>query len=627
MCGIAGIRRFDGVAVEEALLRRMASQLVHRGPDGDGVWHRPDVGFAHRRLAIIDPSGSPQPMADASGRLQVCFNGEIFNYRTLRRELVGLGHSFRTEGDTETLLEGFLAWGERSVDRLDGQFAYALFDERNAALWLFRDRLGILPLYYYWDGRVFLFASEVKALLPALPSPPELDVESVREYLAQRAVAPPHTLFRGISKLPQGHRLRLDASGHLDVAPYWQLPTERADAGITPADAVERVAHALEAAVESRLVADVPVGAYLSGGIDSSLIVALMTRLQGEGNVQTFSAGFGDPRFDELPFARQVSQRFRTRHHEVMVGPDDFEALWEKLTWHRDAPISEPADIAVYKLASTARPHVKVLLSGEGSDELFAGYPKYRFARWAQAAGWLPAALRRPLLQRLEAGLPARLWRARTVLRAMEARDEAERFRAWFAPFVEEEREALLPGVMERDGQETVWSRARGDLVQRMLYVDCHTWLADNLLERGDRMSMAASVESRPPFLDHHLVELAFRLPSSVKLRGGRGKWVVKEVARRLLPPEIVDRRKVGFRVPLDAWFRGELRELARDHLLGPGSLVAGLMDPGAVRGLLDGHESGRRNEEIRIWTLLCLEVWHRAFLKNGAGGAAGRER
>ena len=623
MCGIAGIRRFDGIAVEEALLRRMASQVLHRGPDGEGVWRRPDAGFAHRRLAIIDPNGSPQPMADQSGRLHVCFNGEIFNYRALRRELAGHGHSFRTEGDTETLLEGFLAWGERSVDRLDGQFAYALFDERDGALWLFRDRLGILPLYYYWDGRVFLFASEVKALLPALPGAPQLDVESVREYLAQRAVAPTHTLFRGISKLAQGHRLRLDAAGRLDVAPYWQLPTEPGDERITPSDAVEQVTRAIEAAVESRLVADVPVGAYLSGGIDSSLIVGIMSRLQGEGNVETFSAGFGDPRFDELPFARQVSQRFRTRHHEVMVGPEDFEALWEKLTWHRDAPISEPADIAVYKLASTARPHVKVLLSGEGSDELFAGYPKYRFARWARAADWLPTGLRRPLLQRLESALPARLWRARTVLRAMEARGEAERFRAWFAPFVEAEREALLPGVAERDGAQSLWSRARGDVVQRMLYVDCHTWLADNLLERGDRMSMAASVESRPPFLDHRLVELAFRLPSSVKLRGGQGKWVVKEVARRLLPPEIVNRRKVGFRVPLDAWFRGELRDLARDHLLGRGTLIAELMDGRAVRALLDAHEGARRNEEMRIWALLCLEVWHRVFFKNGSQRAA----
>ncbi len=618
MCGIAGIRRFDGVALDEALLRRMASQLLHRGPDGEGVWSRSDAGFAHRRLAIIDPRGSPQPMADASGRLHVCFNGEIFNYRALRRELAANGYPFRTEGDTETLLAGFLAWSERSVERLDGQFAYALFDERDGSLWLFRDRLGILPLYYYWDGRVFLFASEVKALLPALPAAPEIDVESVREYLAQRAVAPPNTLFRGISKLPQGHRLRLDARGRIEIAPYWELPAGPGDARITPPEAVEQVAQAIEAAVGSRLVADVPVGAYLSGGIDSSLIVGLMSRFQGEGNVETFSAGFGDPRFDELPFARRVSQRFRTRHHEVMVGPEDFEALWEKLTWHRDGPISEPADIAVYKLAATARPHVKVLLSGEGSDELFAGYPKFRFARWARAADWLPAGLRRPLLRRVESALPARLWRARTVLRAMEAGDEAERCRAWFAPFVEGEREALLPEVAERETPRQIWSRARGDLIQRMLYVDCHTWLADNLLERGDRMSMAASVESRPPFLDHQLVELAFRLPSSVKLRAGQGKWVVKEVARRLLPPDIVDRRKVGFRVPLDAWFRGDLRELAREHLLGRDALVAELMDREAVRGLLETHEQGRRNEELRIWTLLCLEVWHRVFFKNG---------
>ncbi|HPG28309.1 MAG TPA: asparagine synthase C-terminal domain-containing protein, partial [Myxococcota bacterium] len=278
--------------------------------------------------------------------------------------------------------------------------------------------------------------------------------------------------------------------------------------------------------------------------------------------------------------------------------------------------ISEPADLAIFRLASLARDHVKVLLSGEGSDELFAGYPKYRWATRAGLADWLPAGLRGRTFRLLERAAPARLAKARIALRAMSARSEADRFQAWFAPFTRYERDVLLPGV-ERDGHVAITARTEGDLVQRMLYADCHAWLVDNLLERGDRMAMAASVESRPPFLDHELVELAFRLPSNVKLRDGTTKWVVKEVARRRLPASIVDRRKVGFRVPLDAWFRGELREMANDLLLGAGSFVGGRMDRRFVASMLADHARGRRDEEIRIWTLLCLEVWHEVFFRN----------
>jgi asparagine synthase (glutamine-hydrolysing) len=290
--------------------------------------------------------------------------------------------------------------------------------------------------------------------------------------------------------------------------------------------------------------------------------------------------------------------------------------MWPKLTWHRDAPISEPADVAIFRLASLARQSVKVLLSGEGADELFAGYPKYRFARWAGLSSSVPASLRRPLFRFLERSTPENFARVRIMLRAMSAASESDRFQTWFAPFTAYERDALITGE-ERSDHRELGRASSGDVIQRMLFVDCHTWLSDNLLERGDRMAMAASVESRPPFLDHNLVELAFRLPSNVKVRNGRGKWVLKEVARQFLPEKIVDRRKVGFRVPLDAWFREGLREFSADLLLAPNSFVSEVFDRAAVDALVRDHLEKRRNEEIRIWTLMCLEIWHRVHYRN----------
>jgi asparagine synthase (glutamine-hydrolysing) len=614
MCGIAGVMRFDGAPAATGIVEEMLRSLVHRGPDGMGLLARGSMVLGHRRLSIIDVAGSPQPMSSADGRLHVCFNGEIFNYRELRTDLAADGYAFRTNGDTEVLLALFERHGPEGVSRLRGQFAYAIYDEPSRELWLFRDRMGILPLYFRVDGAGLAFASEVKALLVDAPSM-EIDEASVGEYLSYRSVPAPNTLFRGVRKLQAGHLLHCKMDGNHKLRRYWEIPRGGEELHLTDDQALDLVARALEEAVAAALVADVPVGAYLSGGVDSSLVVALMHKLRAGAPIETFSAGFADPRYDELPFARQVSEQFATRHHEVSVGARDFEELWPVLTWHRDGPISEPSDVAVYRLASLARSSVKVLLSGEGSDELFAGYPKYAAAAMAGFADAIPKALRTPLFRTIERALPRRAARARVAVRAMTATDEAGRFLNWFAPFTSYERNELCPAP-ERDTFREIWARARGDLVERMLYVDCHTWLSDNLLERGDRMAMAASVESRPPFLDHHLVELAFSLPSHLKLRGRRGKWIVKEVARRYLPTEIVDRRKLGFRVPLDAWFRGHLRELSRDMLTGSNSFVGSWMKRSAVSRILDDHESGRRSEEGRIWTLLGLEVWHSVFFR-----------
>lgn len=605
MCGFVGIRRFDGAAVDPGLLRALADLLTHRGPDGAGVWTGDGVGLAHRRLAIIDPQGSPQPLTAADGRTHVAFNGEILNYRELRRTL---RYPFATDGDTEVLLALHRERGPVGVEELRGQFAYALHDETDGTTWLVRDRLGILPLYYVQTPDFVAFASEAKALLPVVPGGARVDDDALDAYLQRRAVPAPATLFRGVRKLPPGCIARIGPDGRMQVEAYWTLPEVGDTLPVSDGEAVELVAAALDDAVTDNLVADVPVGAYLSGGLDSSLIAALAANRGGGAPLATFSAGFDDPRVDELPHARAVSHHLGTDHTEVTVTADRFAADWQRLTWHRDAPLSEPADLAVHQLALAASERVKVVLSGEGSDELFGGYPKHRLAALSVAAGAVPLSMRRFAASHVH-HLPGRARRAAVAGRALSGRTSTERLDSWFSPFTAAERAALLGRPVAPPPPDA----PGGDPLRRMLAADAGPWLADNLLERGDRMTMAASVELRPPFLDHRLVELAFRLPSSVKVRRGAGKWVVKEVARPLLPPGIVDRPKAGFRVPLDRWFRGDLRDLAWDHLSDPQSFVGSVFEPTEVRRLLERHGTGSADEAIRIWTLLSLEIWHGA--------------
>ena len=608
MCGIAGISRFDGTAADPAVLHAMAERLSHRGPDDRGFWSDGPTGFAHTRLSIIDLAGSHQPMTSANGRYTLVFNGEIFNYRRLRADL---DYPFTTDGDTEVILAGIARRGIGYIDRLVGQFAFALHDALTGVTHLVRDRLGVLPLHYAITPEAMVFASEIKAILPALAQPPSVDLQSLDAYLYGRSVPAPDTLYDGIRKLPPGHRAEVHPDGTMRVIRYWQPPEEDTEPQWTEGQAVDALDVAVTQAVDSALVADVPVGAYLSGGVDSSLIVAKVADLRPGRTVHTFSASFGDRRRDELGWARMVAEQFETEHHEVRVDAGDFEELWPRLTYFRDAPLSEPADIAVFRLAEAARTTVRVILSGEGGDELFAGYPKYRAARAMQLASHLPADLRSSLAERLDTRLPARLARARIALRVAAMRSAEDRYRTWFAPFTAAERARLLTGVPSR--RSAAPDTQDADVIRAMLLTDLWSWLPDNLLERGDRMSMAASLELRPPLLDHRLVELAFRMPSAFKLRHGSTKWLLKEVARRYVPDEVIDRRKVGFSVPLDAWFRSGLREAVRDRLTGPGSFVGETFDRQAVRTLLERHESGTYNEENRIFTLMSLEVWHEA--------------
>lgn len=611
MCGIGGIWHFDREPVDPQRLEDMTAVLAHRGPDEASSWVAGGLGLAHTRLSVIDLAASHQPMHSRDGRWVLVFNGEIFNYRELRSSLA---YRFSTHGDTEVLLAGLVEFGIDFVTRLRGQFAFAAYDRHTDTVHLVRDRLGVLPLYYQLDADTLVFGSEIKAILAVSPRPPAVDMASLDAYLTRRVAPAPHTLFEGVKKLEPGHRIEVSAQGGLRTTCYWTAPPVDQSARWSDSEVVDAVESAVRDSVRSALVADVPVGCYLSGGVDSSLIAAVMDQVGNGHRVKTFAAGFGDPRNDELPWARAVSEHVGTDHHEVDVRARDFEDLWPRLTWHRDAPVSEPADIAMFRLAQLAREQVTVVLSGEGGDELFAGYPKHRLARTMQRLDLAPARVRHALVDSVEPRLGARSARARIALRAAGARTERERLQTWFAPFTTAERRSLLGGTPSRD--EPPHRLEGADALDRMLRHDLASWLPDNLLERGDRMSMAASLELRPPLLDHRMVELAFRLPSSFKVRRGVSKWALKEVARRYLPDQVVDRRKVGFRVPLDAWFRTGLRDSMWDRLTGTDSFVGQTFDRAAVTALLERHESGRFSEESRIWTLMCLEVWHERFLR-----------
>lgn len=573
-----------------------------------GIWSGGPVGLVHTRLAIIDLGGSGQPMSSPSGSHHLVFNGEILNYRQIRRTTP---YRYQSDGDTEVLLALYQKFGLSGVTQLRGQFAYAIYDVITDEMHLFRDRLGILPLYYYFDDNKFAFASEIKALFPVMDSI-AIDRESVDEYLAHRSIPSPHSLIKGVRKLPPGCYLTVRADGSHRVSSYWSLSIDRACSTMSDADSVRSVDSALRSSVGDALIADVPVGVYLSGGVDSSLLTVLARKANPDQILHTFGASFSDRRYDESGWAHRVSSLVKSQHHEIAVSSEDFLENWARLSWNRDGPLSEPADVAIYLLAEQAREHVKVVLSGEGADELFGGYPKHIFAGPSRWMGAVPGV--RLIGKNLEHRLPARFARMRIAMRALSESSYPERLRAWFAPFTVAEREKLT-GCTATRVVPIPYRHSQGDGLQRMLYSDTCSWLSDNLLERGDRMAMAASLETRPPFLDYRLVELAFALPNSSKVRGLTTKWVIKEVARQYLPGDLVDRPKIGFRVPLDVWFRHGLRDMAFDLLTSSTSYSANYFDKSMVRRLLDDHLTGRRNEESRVWTLLSFEIWYRELV------------
>ncbi|MEO5619212.1 MAG: asparagine synthase (glutamine-hydrolyzing), partial [Candidatus Eisenbacteria bacterium] len=566
MCGFAVWFDPEGGRPERTWLEAAADALAHRGPDDSGFHIEDGVGLAFRRLSIVDVATGAQPLANEDGSVRIVFNGEIYNHAEIRPELEAHGHRYRTASDTETIVHAYEQWGEECVTRLRGMFAFALFDRNRRRLLLARDRVGIKPLYFARAGRALVAASEVKALFAFPGVERRVHLPGVVEHLTLRYAAAPATLFEGIEKLRPAHTMAVDARGSV-ARRFWSVNYEPKHE-IADGTALEELESRLTESVRLRLMSEVPLGALLSGGVDSSVVVALMSRLL-ERPVQTFSVGFDEPGpYNELPFARTVARHLGTEHREILISPRDLLREIPSLAWHQDEPVSEPAAIPTFLVSQLARETVTVVLTGEGGDELFAGYPKYAVDPLARRLAALPEGLREPLLRHGVDRLPFRFRKLKVVARSARFRDEAERLAAWFAGFAGEERQRLLSPEMRRhDGlgaaafrAALAESSARRPL-DRMLDADLRLWLPDDLLMKVDKMSMAASIEARVPLLDHPLIEWAARLPDRFKVRGLEGKVLLKRLARRLIPREVVDRPKVGFTVPLAPWFRGGLRE------------------------------------------------------------------
>src|SRR5258706_5577313 len=621
MCGIAGaIAPADGSITRETL-EGMLEAIAHRGPDGHGIAEfctaaGQRVLLGHRRLAIIDPEGGKQPMVDAEAGLAITYNGEIYNFRELREELKVYGYAFSVDSDTEVLLRAYQHWGDKVVEKLRGMFAFAIWDAKNQRLYLARDRFGEKPLFIRAAGGSFCFASEIKALLRLPQAKPSVNLSAVWDFLSYRYVPGPKTLFEGIRKLDPGTCATWE-KGRLIERRYWSAPDrESPPAGAADGHVVDAFLERLDEAVKLQMVSDVPFGAFLSGGLDSSAIVALMTR--HNSRVRTFSVGFGERGYSELAYASVVARHFGTHHHELTVTFDDIVANLPRLVGYRDAPVSEPSDIPIYLLAKEASKTVKMVLTGEGSDEILGGYPKHVYERFAQGYQLLPGYIRNNLIAPLTHSLPYGFRRTKTAITNLNIEDWRERYVRWFGALNHREREEL--SVLRLNGYDPAneappFDSAPGSTtLRRILYFDQTSWLPDNLLERGDRMTMAASIESRVPFLDHELAGFVSTLPDSYRVKGLKTKWILRQAGRSLIPDAILERKKVGFRVPVNKWFHGPLKDYLCDHLRGRDSKTRAYYDPQVLARVMDDHIEGRQNHEKLLWALLNLEIWHRQY-------------
>ncbi len=625
MCGIAGkLNLVASHGVERNDLLHMTSTLRHRGPDDEGAWVDGAVGLGSRRLAIIDLSPrARQPMANEDDSLRIAFNGEIYNFQALRGELERKGHPFRSDSDTETILHLYEEEGVECLQRLRGMFAFALWDAPRRTLFLARDRLGKKPLFYYHDDETFIFGSEAKAILQDPRVRAEPDPEAIHHFLTYGYVPSPWSAFRGIRKLPPAHYL-LVREGRVSVHRYWSLRYTPKRTG-TETALGEELLSLLEEAVRLRLMSDVPLGALLSGGIDSSAVVALMRRFTS-GPVRTFSIGFENPEYDELAYARQVARRFETDHHELVVKPDAANLL-PRLVWHYNEPFADSSALPSFSLCEMARGSVTVALNGDGGDEAFVGYDRYLATVLAGKYDQIPVPVRGGLLRGtrlLPGGSPKSFaYRFRRFAEAL-ALDPRHRYAHWLTSFENERKEELYtPEFAAQVGHldslrllEAAYEASDApSFLEATVHTDVQLYLPDDLLVKMDIASMAHSLEVRSPFLDHHVVEFAAALPPSMKLRGLSQKYLLRKVMKGVLPDTILRRKKMGFGVPIDQWFRQELRDMAYDLLLDQRARQRGYFRLDVVRRYLDDHVAGRGHHHSQLWSLLMLELWQRMFI------------
>jgi len=624
MCGIAGFVTTAPVTGGVAQLGRMTDVIRHRGPDDFGFYHDDWAHLGHRRLSIIDVAGGHQPMANETRTLWITYNGEVYNHADLRPRLERDGHQYTTRSDTETILHAFEQHGADCLQLFHGMFAFAIWDSQRRRLFCARDRLGIKPFYYYWDGQLFAFASEIKALLEHTAISPSLDEELLSEVLAFGYTSGDRTLFRNIRKLLPGHHLTLDIADQspaLDIGRYWDVPAAGIGPDIAAPDWIAETRRRLAQAVQTRLMSDVPLGVFLSGGVDSSAIAALVRESTAEP-VQTFAIGYEESKFSELEYASRVAHSIGAQHHEIAIGIDDFFSALPRLIWHEDEPIAWPSSLPLYFVSKLASEHVKVVLTGEGSDELFGGYERYRWHllnhRAAAVYGIVPGLLRRWVRQ----AVSSRLFNAslrRKLCHTFFAREntvESLFLDNFYCAFPEGARlmhsnpyHAIYDSYLEH------WNkRAEAPLLDRMLYADQKTYLVE-LLMKQDQMSMACSIESRVPFLDHTFVEFAMSIPDRLKIRGRTQKYVLKKAVRDLLPRGIVYRKKMGFPTPLSQWLLDPRAEPLYAALRTPDGLLASHLDMSALEALIHRHRSGLEDATACIWRFINLQLWGDLFL------------
>ena len=622
MCGIAGIVYSDpSHQVEEHLIEKMCHVIHHRGPDEWGMWHSGQVGIGMKRLRIIDLAGGKQPIKNETGTMRIVFNGEIYNYLELRRDLEEKGFRFRTQSDTETILYLYEAFGADCVKYLRGMFAFAIWDSDQQKLFIARDRFGKKPLHYLYTADKLIFGSEIKSILVHPDVSRVVHLPSIVNYLAYGYVPEPHTMFDGICKLPPGHTLSLQ-NGHLKIKQYWDLafqPETRPRGDDYYLDEVERL---LREAVKIRMISDVPLGAFLSGGIDSSLVVAMMAQ-QSRSPVKTFSIGFDEERYNELPYARMVAERYSTEHYEEIVKPDAEEVISDLVNVF-DEPFADSSAIPTYYVSRLTRRHVTVALSGDGGDEIFAGYDRYLDSRLAEQLDRIPQVIRAAVLGNLAKLLPERSYGINT-LRYLAADADARYVikmtgglssihRQVFSRHLAETVGGSDPSPLVMDYLRTMEGH---DVVTRRQYADVKRYLVGDILTKVDRTSMLVSLEARAPLLDHHVAEFAATIPLALKVKGRTLKNVLKTIAYKYLPKELIERPKMGFAVPVAKWINQEWRDMSQELVLGDRAINRGNFNPVYLNRIMDEHRRGRREHSRVIWALMVLEMWYRAFIES----------
>ncbi len=648
MCGIAGFFRVGGdpglnLATEHR--KAILHSIRHRGPDAEGEWESPDglcwLGF--RRLAIVDLVTGDQPMSNEDGSLWLVFNGEIYNFGSLKAELIAAAHTFRSNADSEVLLHGFEEWGiEGLLQRVQGIFGFAIYDVRARRLYLARDHMGVKPLFYLFDGNRLVFASEVKALLkfPGIQKP-AVNTAGLAQFLTCRYVSRPYSMFEGVHKLQEATWISIGLGDREPTEPqrFWRPSFAVPDSPPKFDDALELLDRMLRETVAMQLMSDVPVGAELSGGVDSSIVVAMMQLAREERGerkqIHTYSVGFDQPGFSELRYANMVADRYGTIHNEINVGASEYLRELVHLAWIYDEPIGEPPAVPTYLMCKHAKQDVTVMLCGEGADEQFGGYGKYAFDAYSKYFDWMPSLVRKALLKTGGKLMPFKARRLRAILEILALNEPAKRYSSWYGAFDFWAQSAILDKELRAHVGEEFLRRSivpiiaecdSSSALKRFQYCDIQTRLVDDLLVKGDRMSMGASVEARVPLMDHRIVEFAASLPASYHVQGTETKRLLKRLAERYMPQEAIYRRKVGFTVPLTRWFIGPWANFVRDTLLSERSLSRGYFRPDVVRRVVEDHLSRKVDREQGIWVLLALEVWHRLFI-DGDGSEEEIER